>query len=248
MLEFKPTGWLSTINQYAESAVAFGIEQKSACWFEFNSLRIEVPLGAAKSDVLAGWQAQMDELSRIYELPENVEKRRIANEERETVRANAFAASVEKFKTMDEKQLRESETPWPQTEAELLSILRVLTDRQQDYGTCVYVMSIAAIAAFNYASSKVGSSGFQASCADLDFLRRSRLIKGPFMISKAEDAIYPQYDLRAKLEKFLEDSKGWLRDESKKLIESSPAAHPNVMAHWKALASAQVIERSTEAK
>ena len=95
--------------------------------------------------------------------------------------------------------MRAEKAPWPKTLEELNEYITSLTDRQHDYGTCVYAMSLAAVAAFQHVASKLGVTGFQASCADLDILRRTRSMEGPFIILKAEDMCYPQYDLKENL-------------------------------------------------
>jgi hypothetical protein len=140
---------------------------------------------------------------------------------------------------MTEQQMRESTAPWPDTPEELTAYINSLVDRQHDYGTCVYAMSLAATATFNYVAKKLGVTGFQASCADLDIVRRSRMIDGPFMILKIEDALYPQYDLHGKLDELLcgADTRKWLREKAaEKLAESGGNAHPSVIAHWQRLA------------
>jgi len=137
-----------------------------------------------------------------------------------------------------EKQMRDEKAPWPKTIEELTAYIQSQVEGPHDYGTCVYAMSLAATAAFQFVASTLGTTGFQASCADLDILRRTRLLDGPFMIIKAEDALYPQYDLRGKLEEALESWRPWLSDEAAKKLANGPA-HPNVMAHWRELAKAR---------
>lgn len=92
----------------------------------------------------------------------------------------------------DEKHLRESKAPWPKTETELTDYIKTLVDRPHDYGTCVYAMSLAATATFNYVASKLGCSGFQAGCADMDIIRRTRDIEN-FSITVWDNLLYPQY-------------------------------------------------------
>ena len=136
-----------------------------------------------------------------------------------------------------EAQLREQPAAWPKTMAELTKTINGLVDQKHDYGTCVYAMSLSAVAAFNYVSHKLGVTGFQASCADLDFLRRTRSMECPFLIIKAEDLVFPQYDVRAKLELWIAECREWVKEEAKKkLKESKGHAHPDVIAHWKKLA------------
>ena len=133
-----------------------------------------------------------------------------------------------------EQEMRDSTVPWPKSLTDLVEYIESLTDRQHDYGTVVYAMSMAAVAAFNYVASKEGCTGFQASCADLDILRRTRSMEGPFMFLKAEDMCYPQYDLREKLEEAMAEWGNWVAGEcKKKLGDNGDNAHPNVVSHWK---------------
>lgn len=138
----------------------------------------------------------------------------------------------------DEKALRELDTPWPKTEEEMLRVVRSLIDRQHDYGTCVYAMSLSALAAFRYVASKLGVTGFQASCADMDFLGRSRGMKHGFQILNYENLLYPQY-----LDKFEINWRKLVADNAKdigklaraKLLETNAHTHPDVRAHWQML-------------
>lgn len=140
----------------------------------------------------------------------------------------------------DEKALRESEAPAPKTPKELADYVYSLTNRPHSYGTCVYAMSLAATAAFNHVAHALGVTGFQAGCADMDVIRRTRGFKGPFAIIDANHMLYPQYAMRGDFEKTLEKWKPWAREEAKKLIaehkDSEFQPHPNVLAHWHRLA------------
>ena len=137
---------------------------------------------------------------------------------------------------MTEQEMRDSKAPTPKTIEELNEYINSLLAIQHDYGTCCYAMSLAATATFNFVASSLDVTGFQASCADLDILRRTRLINGPFAIVKAEDMLYPQYDIPAKVESYIDGWKSWARDEALKKLEAAPDAHPNVLNHWKNLA------------
>lgn len=141
-----------------------------------------------------------------------------------------------------EEQLREMDVPWPKSAEDLDAYIKALLTRPHDYGTCVYAISMAATAAFHYVASKVGATGFQAGCADLDFLRRTRGYKGPFMVLDAEKSLYPQYDgavLQA--QKFRASITEWLADEAQKKLDAPGGlnAHPNVVSHWRDLVAAR---------
>lgn len=145
-----------------------------------------------------------------------------------------------KCEAKSEQEMRQAKDFWPRSQEELNEYVASLVNREHDYGTCVYAMSLAAVAAFNYVAHKLGTTGFQASCADLDFLRRSRGIDGPFIVLKGADMLYPQYDLRAKLDEAMANWQPWAADEAKKLLTEKHSAHPDVAAHWAKLAGEKV--------
>lgn len=146
---------------------------------------------------------------------------------------------------MNEQEMQAATVPTFKTTLELQEYIDSLTAQEHDYGTCIYAMSMAATAAFNHVASKLGVTGFQASCADLDIVRRTRRINGPFMFMELRDALFPQYDLRQKVDEFLTsvDSKQWLKDEAiKNIAESENETHlsATVLAHWKHLAAQEI--------
>lgn len=145
---------------------------------------------------------------------------------------------IEILKGADEAELRAISIPFPKTEDEMLSIIRAVTQRTYDYGTCVYAMSIAAQAAFNYVGTTLGTTGFQSSCADLDFIRRTRSWECPFAFYKADDMLFPQYDIETEVRKTLAEWLPWAKVQAaKKLAEDNKFARPSVIAHWKELAA-----------
>ena len=139
-----------------------------------------------------------------------------------------------KSEATTEQEMRAEKAPAPDTIEALGEYITSLVDRQHDYGTCVYAMSLAATAAFNHVAHKLGVTGFQASCADLDIVRRTRSMEGPFILLKGEDMIYPQYDLPGKLREAMEEWSDWAAEQAaKKLVESKQEnVHPDVWAHW----------------
>lgn len=144
-----------------------------------------------------------------------------------------------KSESKTEKDMRGETAPWPKTVEELGEYIVSLTDREHDYGTSAYAMSLAATAAFQHVASKLGCTGFQASCADLDILRRTRCMEGPFILLKGEDMLYPQYDLQGKLREAMEEWSDWAAEQAEKKIadNSEDRVHPNVWAHWQKLAA-----------
>lgn len=139
---------------------------------------------------------------------------------------------------MTEQEMRDTEVNTPKTKEELSATIEALVSQEHDYGTCVYAMSMAAVAAYNYVAHRLGVSGFQASCADLDIIRRTRMIDGPFMLITADKALYPQYNLQETLAEAMDDWAPWLKEQAeKKIAEAGERAHPDVLAHWRALAA-----------
>lgn len=162
---------------------------------------------------------------------------------------------------MSETDFRETfDRRWPQSEAELLHVIReALTfdgsemtmeemlaaveagtyEIPESYSRSAEAMSKAALAAFNYVAHKVGATGFQASWAELDFLRRSRGLKGPFALLDANDLLYPQYDLRAKVDRYLEEWLPWAADQAREQLadETRTLVATSVEEHWRALAA-----------
>ena len=77
--------------------------------------------------------------------------------------------NIEEIKTMTESELRDVKVPFFKTIEELTEFVETLAQREHDYGTCVYAMSLSAQGAFNYIAHVLGVTGFQASCAELSF-------------------------------------------------------------------------------
>lgn len=143
-----------------------------------------------------------------------------------------------KANAMTEAEMRDTTAPTPETTEQLGEYIASLVERQHDYGTCVYAMSLAAAAAFNYVAGKLGVTGFQASCADLDFIRRTRMMAGPFILLKAEEMCYPQYDLPGKLREAMQGWMPWAAKECAiKLKTCDGNVHPAVKEHWQKLAA-----------
>lgn len=107
------------------------------------------------------------------------------------------------------------------------------------YGKCVEVMWRAAYLAMEVVSRELGVTGFQHSIACGEAYRNLAGIDGPFMVLRIEDALYPQYDLHARLAEALDDSRPWLAKEAAKNLAGDLAhVHPEVVAHWHILAAA----------
>lgn len=218
------------ISSVCEEAVEMAVD--CIVEFEFNGMTVQVKPGETAAAVEERWQAATNAAREAWiNSPEYKERERQREEQEKRERE---AIMVETAKT--ESEMRAAKVPWPRTEKQLAEYVASLINREHDYGTAAYAISMAATAAFNYVASVLGCTGFQASCADLDVLRRTRHLEGPFMIIKGEDALYPQYDLHEKLSEAMSGWKDWLTEEAQKKLAANDYAHPNVIAHWKKLA------------
>ncbi len=144
-----------------------------------------------------------------------------------------------------EQEMRDATVPFPRTIEELTEYIQSLVDREHTYGTAVYAMSMAAVAAYNYVAHKEGTTGFQASCADLDILRRNRMLNCPFMIIKGDDMLYPQYDIHGKVNETLASWSDWAAETAAKKLKDSPDACESVKAHWRKLAETATKKEET---
>lgn len=146
----------------------------------------------------------------------------------------------------DEKAMRAQAAPYPKTLQELTRVIGELVDGPHDYGTAVYATSLAATAAFHFVASTLGLSGFQASCADLDVLRRTRHYQGPFMVIDGANLLYPQYNFHNDVDEFIQDNAAWAKEQAQKHIEEHGGSEakfggsPRVWEHWQKLAAMEL--------
>lgn len=173
-------------NAVAE-ALALAIDSREIVTFEFNGSTHEVH----PDDTLDKAKARAEEVLGHPILTPEQESERVRLEMEHTKKEQADAIAAAGAAT--EAELRAANVPTLQTMDSLTSYISGLVDRPHDYGTCVYAMSMSAVAAFNYVADKLGVTGFQASCADLDILSRIRHLKHGFRIVDYGNLLYPQY-------------------------------------------------------
>lgn len=144
--------------------------------------------------------------------------------------------TTENVRSMTEEELRDSVVPTFETIEGLLTYISKLTTREHDYGTAVYAMSMAAVAAFNHVASVEGVTGFQASCAKMDIIKRLGGHKDGFMLVDYSKLLYPQYEQGIPgFWEHIKRNKEQLKKRALELLEENDQAHPNVAAHWKKL-------------
>lgn len=223
------------VSESAKRAIIEAEKFQAEVILDFNDIRI--PVGPTS-----------DPLAIVALFSEAVEARRKAWEASPEGQANA-KRQAEHEAAVKEREMRgavhiEAEMakmtpPRFSSIEELAAYIQSRIDGKHDYGTCVYAMSLAAQAAFDYVAGQLGVTGFQASCADLHFISKTRRIEGPFMLLKAQDMLYPQYNLHDMLSKAMDEWREWCAEEAKKKLaeKGEGSVHPNVEHHWRTLAA-----------
>ena len=108
------------------------------------------------------------------------------------------------------------------------------------YEACAEGLATAATAAFDLVAKALGVTGFQASWAVMQFVRRENNIEGPFGLWKGEEWLYPQYNMIRDIEGYRRDPETvkWLGDQAEAKIgavSDGGTVHPNVLSHWRTL-------------
>lgn len=146
------------ISGVCEEAATLAQKRNKPVHFEFNGTHVTVQPGEVAATVEARWQTDFDAEAKAYrDSPEYA----AAQGKREDDAQKAREAHLTESAT-DEKGMREAKVPWPHTKEQLTEYVESLVNRTHDYGTCVYAMSMAAEAAFNYVAHHLGVTGFQA--------------------------------------------------------------------------------------
>jgi len=173
-------------------------------------------------------------------------------DDRETRLKGRVDFYIENFKTMTEKEFRDIESydePRTRTIEDLTAIIDALVEREHDYGTCVYAMTHAALAAFNYVAHKLGVTGFQAGAADMTFIGRTRNMENGFRIVDYNKLLYPQYydspEHFPSARQLLIKNKEELSKKATELLGDREDVHPNVKAHWEWVVSLGSKESET---
>lgn len=131
----------------------------------------------------------------------------------------------------------------PKTQDELNAYIEGLLSGEHDYNSAADAMAKAAVATFNFMGSAFGVTGFQASWAGLQFIEMTRGMEHGFIILDGKNLLYPQYDLHEQLDRWIAKTRPTLAPEAKRLLaeeakwSDGPTAHPDVLAHWRALAA-----------
>lgn len=123
----------------------------------------------------------------------------------------------------------------------LPAFLKELAEFPHDYNTICYAVAAGAIASA-WAMNRTpngGITGFQAGAIMWEFMRAWNHVEAPAWLLKGEDLLYPQY--AQKFNSISPDTFEWLKERAaKRIAEDGKGAHPDVIAHWRAIAGGQV--------
>lgn len=156
------------------------------------------------------------------------------------------------------EEMAAAPNPRPETEIELLDYVRSVIGAvkyppetaqgirtpagDEAYSMTVHAIGLAAMAAYHYAAHKLRPTGYQASAAGIEMLRRTHNIEGPFAVVQASNMLYPQTanvveDVAAFLRE--PDTQNFLHERAKKLLIDNriTPVHHDVLAHWTRLAA-----------
>lgn len=219
------------IDAVCSEAVELANKERKTVEFDFNGTLVSVKPDSDVKVVIAKWDSDREAAHQEWINSDEYKERERKNAEEWQRKTSAVLTET----AASEGDMREVKNPQPYTPKQLADYIDSLVSRNHDCGTAVYAMSLAAVAAFNYVAHKVGSSGFQASCADLDVLRRTRNIEGPFILLEGEDALYPQFNLHQKLSDAMGEWRPWLKEQAEKHLANTEHAHPKVIEHWRKL-------------
>lgn len=118
---------------------------------------------------------------------------------------------------------------------------RVKDNCNTGYGTAPRAIAQAALAVAWYLASDFGITGFQAGFVMWEFIRDWQYSNNEcgMKIVNYDDMLYPQCDY--KFDKVIsKDTFEALQKKAKKNLEECDYAHPNVINHWKSIASGNV--------
>jgi hypothetical protein len=223
------------IREACRKALELAVASNETVQFEFNERTITAEPTSTIGDLYGQWGRPVL----------TAEQEREANTAALEKMKREQAEAIEKAGAATEAELRDMKEPWPRSIEELTGYIQALTNRPHDYGTCCHAMSLAAVAAFNFVAHELGTTGFQAGCAQMDFLRRQRHLNHGFQLIDYERLLYPQYvdELTITPEKLLENPdvrKLVVEAARKHLAESHEGTHPEVRKHWEKLSNLEL--------
>lgn len=126
----------------------------------------------------------------------------------------------------------------PNSFEELITYISDKVNAKHTYQSSADAMWEISLAAFNFAAEELGTTGWQASHAELMFLAKSRRINGPFAIVSGQDLLYPQYDIASKVEKYIDSWMPWAIQQCKQKLETEDRKYvaDSVWQHWQNMA------------
>lgn len=124
----------------------------------------------------------------------------------------------------------------PETLEDFIKMVEAVEGSHHTYETIADSLTDLTVAFFNYFASKHGMTGWQASWAQLQFIKKTRNMEAPFMIVDSSKLLYPQYDILVDVERFLEESKPELAKIAQERLDElkdDDLISLNVLERWK---------------
>ena len=134
---------------------------------------------------------------------------------------------------------------YPDSWEELTKYVNEIEEQSNDYSSIAEALTNVTVAMFNYFACKHGMTGFQVGWAGLKFLGVTRGIEAPFGIVDGSKLLYPQYDIHAEVDKWIEQWKPELGKLAlKKLEEDNTFTHPDVIKRWQEYSKFAAVEET----
>lgn len=141
--------------------------------------------------------------------------------------------------TQMERELRMSENREIKTWGEFVDRMMHLELTSHDYNTSAEAVVEAAVLAFNIMASSMGLTGFQGGWAALTAYCEEMSLTCPVMMLKAEDLLYPQYNVPGRVQEWIDESREWCAEQAQAKLDAAKddsLVHPAVRKRWMDLA------------
>lgn len=125
------------------------------------------------------------------------------------------------------------------TRNELVDFIDAKLAESHDYNSSAEAVRDVMVAAFDLMADALGLTGFQASWAALQGYAAAMHYDCPLIVLKAEDMLYPQYDLPGRLAEWMDECGPWLTEHAQALLDERKDdgfVVDRVREHWRTIA------------